>query len=1197
MTEASLFDLIIHSPELERPAILERETAGQPELRQRVERLVAAHDRRMHGSETRSLADPQLSQTNTDEPRGSTPRSSDDHLTGTLIAGKYKLLERIGEGGIGDVWLAQQTEPVKRQVAVKLIKAGMDSKQVLARFEAERQALAMMDHPNIAKVLDGGVTGDPGVSKPGFGSQNPPVHTGGSPRPFFVMELVKGVPITEYCDHHKLTPKQRLELFVPVCQAIQHAHQKGVIHRDIKPSNVLIAMYDDRPVPKVIDFGVVKATGTTLTEHTLNTGFGGLVGTPEYMSPEQATFNNLDIDTRSDVYSLGVLLYELLAGSPPFTRKELAKKGLLEMLRVVREEEPPKPSTKLSTADALPSLSANRGIEPKKLTALLRNELDWIVMKGLEKDRTRRYETATGLARDVERYLNHEPVIAGPPSAYYRTRKFLQRNKVKVITASVLISLAIFSIGMGAFGYFQQRKMELSRERIKNAEVIKDIEKDFRIRETLRSELMTAWELINGHTNLRKSSVRATLIKSVPELLSQINSQEAKEEFRLTACSIFARTLSVVDFEPNHPSDDVIELAYWNGGWPTAIHPNGKSLAIGTPSGPIQWIRGVKPNVPPAYLPAPNKEIISIHPPVMTYSPRGTYLAYASNSGSIQIWNSTATRQLGELLESENVRFIVTSFDSNESIIWACREDGRFRFWTLPGFEPNSPWQKPEIEGKISCAAIDYANKHIALGNDRGMIYIIDRNGKAIQQFQGSTVAATGLTWSKDSKQIAVGFNDGSIGIWNSEGIPIHQFRPFDYHATSLTFHAEQPWLLAGDRYGTPAILDLGSRQQILSMKDGRHLFSTVANDGQTICGGDKHYISFTNTSIPRLPICEHSGHLASIHCLQWCKDNSHFVTLDASCNAKVWSINGPTPIYEVKLPNGGFFAANSAIALSHNARYIAYAGSGPLESPFCLIDINSGRVLQNELLPGGYDEIVALGNDTFRIVREEFDRDKQTVSSVVWDIAVGSKPVRRHVVRPSQSEDVRRYFHSKLSPDGQFLCWSGPRYTKDNHRFEIREVESGKLVYNRIWKQNFSDEGPGFTFTQGGQFLWLRISRDKLGTKRYRLPDFQDEGAVTTFSGVISANEKYIFSIDEESGARSDTAVLYRTGQLRPLLRLPNTPSNRYFVDFERAAFSPNSEYLAIGTKLSLITLMHLPTLEREIDEYDKICDFSKPK
>jgi serine/threonine protein kinase/tetratricopeptide (TPR) repeat protein len=337
---------------------------------------------------------------------------------GTVIAGKYKLIEPIGEGGMGTVFLAQQTTPVKRQVALKLVKAGMDSKAVLARFEAERQALAMMDHPNIARVHDGGVT-----------------DTG---RPFFVMELVKGVPITRFCDQRKLSPRERLELFVPVCQAIQHAHNKGIIHRDIKPSNVLVALYDDRPVPKVIDFGVAKATGAQLGEHTVVTGFGAMVGTPEYMSPEQAGFNP-DVDTRSDVYALGVLLYELLTGTTPVDRKRLGQAAVMEILRVIREEEPARPSTKLSTSEALPSVAANRNIEPAQLTRMLRGELDWVVMKALEKDRSRRYETANGLARDVQRYLADEVVEARPPSTAYRLRKFIRRNRGRVVAAALVL--------------------------------------------------------------------------------------------------------------------------------------------------------------------------------------------------------------------------------------------------------------------------------------------------------------------------------------------------------------------------------------------------------------------------------------------------------------------------------------------------------------------------------------------------------------------------------------------------------------------------------------------------------------------------------------------------------------------------------------------------------------------------------------
>jgi serine/threonine protein kinase/tetratricopeptide (TPR) repeat protein len=407
------------APMADRVAYLDAACAGNPRLRAGVEALLRAHD-----TAPSFLEDPVA--VTGDLPRGAAadepaPGPTDRADAGLVLADRYELLEPIGEGGMGTVWLARQAEPVTRTVAVKLIKPGMDSKQVLARFEAERQALALMDHPNIARVFDAGATPDG--------------------RPFFVMELVKGSPITAYCDERKLTPRQRLELFVPVCQAIQHAHQKGVIHRDVKPSNVLVTLYDDKPVPKVIDFGVAKAVGQSLTDQTLATGLG-VVGTPEYMSPEQASFHNADVDTRSDVYALGVLLYELLTGSPPFSRKDLAKPGLLEILRVIREDEPPRPSTRLSTADGLPSLAANRGTEPRKLCGQVRGELDWIVMKALEKDRNRRYDTAVGLAADVRHYLADEPVRACPPSAAYRLRKFVRRHRGPVLaTAALLLAL------------------------------------------------------------------------------------------------------------------------------------------------------------------------------------------------------------------------------------------------------------------------------------------------------------------------------------------------------------------------------------------------------------------------------------------------------------------------------------------------------------------------------------------------------------------------------------------------------------------------------------------------------------------------------------------------------------------------------------------------------------------------------------
>jgi serine/threonine protein kinase len=434
-----------HAPE-QWPGFLDQACAGDVQLRAEVEKLLHAR------SEMGSFHEP---------PRPAALATVDASIIGErpgMAIGPYKLIEQIGEGGMGTVYMAQQTEPVKRAVAVKIIKAGMDTRQVIARFEAERQALALMDHPSIARVLDAGATGgEPGSVSPG--------------RPFFVMELVKGVAITRYCDEHRLTPRQRLELFIPVCQAVQHAHQKGIIHRDLKPSNILVAQYDGRPVPKVIDFGVAKAAGQPLTDKTLLTGFGSLVGTLEYMSPEQAEINQLDIDTRSDIYSLGVVLYELLTGTTPLDRKRLSHAGFNEMLRIIREEEPQKPSTRLSgSTDFLPSISAQRHMEPAKLTRSVRGELDWIAMKALEKDRNRRYETANGLASDIQHYLRDEAVTACPPSMPYRLHKFARRHKAAVAMVS-LAAITLLALGAaGLLAYRNRLAVEQHQAELKSQE-------------------------------------------------------------------------------------------------------------------------------------------------------------------------------------------------------------------------------------------------------------------------------------------------------------------------------------------------------------------------------------------------------------------------------------------------------------------------------------------------------------------------------------------------------------------------------------------------------------------------------------------------------------------------------------------------------------------------------------------------------
>ena len=479
-SEEALFEAALNLVEPNaRRAFLEQACAGNADLRARIESLlVAAQEGEVFFKEAERFELPRSLPAAAAVGNGNTELSPDEGLGNRI--GNYKLLQKIGEGGCGVVYMAEQEKPVRRRIALKIIKLGMDTKNVIARFEAEQQALAMMDHPNIARVLDAGAT-----------------ETG---RPFFVMELVRGVKITQYCDENNLDTCERLELFIQICQAIQHAHQKGIIHRDIKPSNVLVTLHDGRPVPKVIDFGIAKAIETRLTDKTLFTAFEQIIGTPAYMSPEQAEMSGLDIDTRSDIYSLGVLLYELLTSKTPFDPKELLQNGVDEMRRRLREQEPQRPSTMVTTMQGaeLVATAKNRHSEPPKLISMLSGDLDWIVMKALEKDRRRRYETANGLAMDIGRYLDNAPVIARPPTRLYLIEKLIRRNKVLFFAGFAVAAALIIGLGTSTRLYFLE-KAALEREVVAEAqaEMARANEADLRRLAETREKITQATVLLN----------------------------------------------------------------------------------------------------------------------------------------------------------------------------------------------------------------------------------------------------------------------------------------------------------------------------------------------------------------------------------------------------------------------------------------------------------------------------------------------------------------------------------------------------------------------------------------------------------------------------------------------------------------------------------------------------------------------------
>jgi len=502
----------------------------------------------------------------------------------------FRLLQKIGEGGMGEVYEAEQLEPVRRKVALKLIKRGMESKEVLARFDSERQALALMSHPNIAQVYDAGTTDDG--------------------RPFFVMEFVAGVPVTEYCDRNRLGTRDRLDLFIQICDGVQHAHHKGVIHRDIKPSNVLVKVQDSKPVPKIIDFGISKATSQRLTEHSVFTAMGEFIGTPEYMSPEQADLTGLDIDTRTDVYSLGVVLYEMLVGAQPFDGRELRRAGFDEMRRRIREDEPPRPSTRLSGLGKKSTKAAeNRRSEPSTLVRQLHGDLDWITMRALEKDRTRRYDSPGELAADIERHLRDEPVLAGPPSATYRVKKFVRRHTLGVSAGALVVLALVLGIAGTTVGMIKARNAEQAASReAETAQQVSDFLVGlFKVSDPSEGsfEKVTAREMLDeGADRIRNELTDQPLVQA--RLMSTMGSVYLNLSYYETARELFEASLAIreVELPPDHldvaESLNLIgevhrEKAEWDEAW--SLYERALAIRENTAGPESQSVAGVLNNM------------------------------------------------------------------------------------------------------------------------------------------------------------------------------------------------------------------------------------------------------------------------------------------------------------------------------------------------------------------------------------------------------------------------------------------------------------------------------------------------------------------------------------------------------------------------------------------------------------------------
>jgi WD40 repeat protein/serine/threonine protein kinase/tetratricopeptide (TPR) repeat protein len=991
-----------------RAAYLDRACGGDAALRGRVEALLAAHAGAGRFLEPDAAARPedpthlppdataayepqpphpteQLTGAVHPDSGGASPPS--EPISSTVIAGRYTLVEIIGEGGMGSVYRAEQTEPVKRQVALKLIKGGTDSKAVLARFEAERQALALMDHPNIARVFDGGTT-DKG-------------------QPFFVMELVQGVPLTEYCDQKRLSVKARLELFVSVCQAVQHAHQKGIIHRDLKPGNVLVTEVDSRPTPKVIDFGVAKATEVRLTDLSF-ADTGAIVGTPAYMSPEQADPSSMDIDTRTDVYALGVMLYELLVGSPPIDARQFKRGALMEMLRMVREVDPPRPSTKLSAAEDLPNIAANRDIEPAKLAKSLRGELDWVVMKALEKDRTRRYETANAFAHDLQRYLADEVVEARPPSRGYRLKKFVRRHKGQVIAVSLVFLALLAGMAGTTWGLFEAR----DQEQIARGETV---EKDkARLAEIEQRNLavgraddltyqlgVSNMVLASAAYDNRDVVLAAERLENVSEKQRGWEWRYLKQQTRGGLFTLYGHTEAVVSvaFSPdgerivtesghNNRRDEPCQVKVWDAQTGTAVLE-------------LNYLR--QPGV------------------TQLFNLGGTRLATAGPDNTVRLWDARTGKLQCELKHtSPVVRGLLSPDGSRVATICG---DGMVKVWDAETGKPQWEFKGTRISAAFSPDStrlfIGPVDKQKALlcdaGTGKPLVELLEYNGRR------------GLAFSPDGTRIVIG-SLGQAKVWDAEkgGPPLFVLK-------QVTDKGKM------DTVGCVAFSPDGTR--------------LVTGGGE----GDLRALVWDAETGTPLPF-ELKGHTSVVLCVAFSPDGKRIVTGSLDRTVRVWDAKTGTALLELK----GFAERVTSVAFSPDGMRIV---TGELGFTVTVWDARSAK--PPPILKGhtGYVGPMAFSPDGTRIVTGSLNELKvwaARTGAILLDLKGHESNVWRVAFSPDGTRIVTGGGSGEPGEPGEVKVWDARTGTPQR---ELKwDVQTGKVWDARTGAALLELKGPPYT-------------------------------------------------------------------------------------------------------------------------------------
>jgi WD40 repeat protein len=834
---------------------------------------------------------------------------------GSVVASRVKLLERLGEGGMGTVWVAEQLQPVRRKIALKVIKEGMNSKAVLARFDAERQALALMDHPNIAKVLDGGTTANG--------------------RPFFVMEYVKGVPLTKYCDDARLSIAQRLELFVPVCQAVQHAHQKGIIHRDLKPANILVCLYDGKALPKVIDFGLAKAMHQPLTEYTLHTAHGVVMGTLLYMSPEQAEFNNLDVDTRTDIYSLGVILYELLTGTTPLGQKRFQDAAWQEMLRLIKEEEPAKPSAYLNSSDTLPTIAARRQTEPVKLTRLVRGELDWIALKALEKERSRRYETANGFARDVERYLADEPVEALPPSASYRLRKFMRRHRGAILTVATFVLLLVAG---AAVSTWQAIRATVAEAEAKDQETIAKQNERAAIaqqKETAKQKIEADRQAKIAQDNEKRANEAVADLKYLNRILL------AQAAF--TSGNVYTAWERLLEVPPNQRRWEWHYLNRQYRGGIFTMYGHGAVTSV-------------------------------------AFSPDGTRLATASVDKTAKVWDARTGTLLFELkghlggvssvaFSTDNTRLATASVDKTAKV-WDAHTG--ILLFELKGHQ-----------GDLSSVAFSPDGTRLATASVDKTARISDaRDGMFLFELTGHKEKVTGVAFSPDGLHLVSGSEDKTARVWDARtGKLLVEFRGHNGGVSAVAFSPDGTRLVTGSEDKTAKVWDVHARRPVVELKGHTEGVTTVAfsPDGTRLATGSLDTKVKVWDARAGTLVLDLKGHFLTVMSVTFSPDGTRLLTGSVDETAKVWDSRAGVPVVELKSHSDQV----TSVAFSPDGTRVATV-SGFLISGAQVWDARTGTALLS--LKGRVVSSVAFSPDGTRLLTGSRDSTAQ-----LWDAGTGT--------------------------------------------------------------------------------------------------------------------------------------------------------------------------------------------------------------